>query len=83
MPYHILSFAYPDSCRKGSAYARLPHIADDDNIQNESKNRTHFYFSELQLSLLANNPRTDQVISLQSRSPLAPCGPSNVCPVKL
>ena len=39
------------------------------------------HFSELQLLLLANNPRTDQVIL--SRSPLVPGGTSNVCPVKL
>ena len=46
-----------------------------------AKSFTHFYFSELQLSLLANNPSTDQVIL--SRSPLVPRGPSKVCPVKL
>ena len=56
------------------------HILHDDNVRNDC---THFYFSELQLLLLANNPRTDQVISLQSPSTLVPRGPSNVCPVKL
>ena len=56
------------------------NILHDDNVRNDC---THFYFSELQLLLLANNPRTDQVVSLQSRSPLVPHGPSNVCPVKL
>ena len=80
MPYHILSFAYSQTLARRGLPTRDYHILHDDNVQNDC---THFYFSELQLLLLANNPRTDRVISLQSPSTLVPRGPSNVCPVKL